>query len=354
MSVQVRLQRSFDDFTLDIEFTAPSQGVTALFGPSGAGKTQTLRAIAGLEKHTGGEVIVNGTVWQKDKAFRPPQKRSVGYVFQEASLFDHLDVAGNIDFGLKRRGGAEAGQRQKLIDLLEIGPLLHRRTHALSGGERQRVALARALVPQPDLLLMDEPLSALDQARKQEIIPYLDTLTRQLRIPALLVSHDHDEVARLADHLVLLEQGRVRGSGPLNDMLTSLDQSLSRDVDAGAVLDGRVVALEATWGLARVNAGGEDLLLPATGLSAGDRVRLQIAARDVSLALQPPHDSSILNILPVQIASMNRDGPLLHVRLTTADGSTLLSRISAKSGTELDLAVGRRLHAQIKGIALLR
>ncbi len=353
MSLQVRLQRSFEDFELAVEFDVPGQGMTALFGASGAGKTLTLRAIAGLDRITSGEVIINGTVWQQDDQFCSPEQRSVGYVFQEASLFDHLDVAGNIDFGLKRRGNADRNERQRLVDLLELGSLLQRRTHTLSGGERQRVALARALAPQPQLLLMDEPLSALDRARKAEIIPYLDVLTRQLNIPVLLVSHDHGEVARLADHLVLISDGKVQGSGPLNDMLTRLDQSLALDADAGAVLEGNVVGLEQQWGLARIEAGGASLLVPAAALKPGDQVRLQIAARDVSLTLQPSGDTSILNILPVRITGLDEEGPLVTVRLGTADGSALLSRISRKSASQLGLQTGLSLQAQVKSIALL-
>ncbi len=353
MSIEIRLQRTLGDFSLDVDFAVPGTGVTALFGPSGAGKTQTLRAVAGLEAIPGGVVIINNQVWQQESQFRPPQQRAVGYVFQEASLFEHLDVAGNIDFGIRRRGKRDAAHRQGLIDLLDLGPLLQRRTTTLSGGERQRVALARALAPQPELLLMDEPLSALDQARKAEIIPYLDALTRQLEIPVLLVSHDHGEVARLASHLVLISKGRVLGSGPLNEMLTRLDQSLALEKDAGAVLEGTVAALEEPWGLAAVDAGGERLLLPANDLSPGDRVRLQIAARDVSLALEPAGNSSILNILPVEITRLAADGPLVNVRLKTTDGSTLLSRISGKSAAELGLEPGMKLHAQVKGIALL-
>jgi len=353
VSLQVRLQRSFEDFELAVEFSVPGQGMTALFGASGAGKTLTLRAIAGLDRVPNGEVIVNGTVWQQGDQFRSPEQRSVGYVFQEASLFDHLDVAGNIDFGLRRRVNINRNERQHLIELLELGPILQRRTHTLSGGERQRVALARALAPQPQLLLMDEPLSALDRARKAEIIPYLDALTRQLEIPVILVSHDHAEVARLADHLVLISDGQVQGSGPLNEMLTRLDQSLALDADAGAVLEGVVLELEQQWGLARIEAGGTNLLVPAAALEPGDQVRLQIAARDVSLVRQPPNDSSILNILPVRIAGLDAHGPLVNVRLTTADGSALLSRISRKSASDLGLQTGMKLHAQVKGIALL-
>mgnify|MGYP001822245254 CR=1 FL=1 len=354
MSVQVELRRSFGDFSLDVQFDAPSRGVTALFGPSGAGKTSILRAVAGLDPRTQGTIRIGKDCWQEnDTLFVQPERRRVGYVFQEPSLFEHLNVAENIDFGLKRNDAAPTAHRDALIRLLALEPLLHRDVRTLSGGERRRIAITRALAPAPRLLLLDEPLAGLDRARKAELLPFLEELVGTLDLPVLLVSHDLDEVARLADHLVLLENGRVVASGRLQDTLARLDLPLAQAEDASAVLSGQVSAVDETWGLAEIVVGESRLQVPAGTLRSGQEVRLRIAARDVSLALDPPVRSSILNILAGTVAQRVDRPPLTQLELTLADGTPLLARVTCKSADHLALQPGVSVYAQIKSVAVL-
>lgn len=353
MSLAVQLHASLGAFTLDVAFEAPARGVTALFGPSGAGKTRTLRAIAGLDRDVFGSVRLGDAVWQDADRFLPVEERRVGYVFQEASLFEHLDVRANIDFGLKRGAGGDPQRRDRLVELLELSPLLDRRVQALSGGERQRVALTRALATSPQLLLMDEPLAALDRERKDELLPYLEALAHELEIPALFVSHDMDEVVRLADHIVLIEDGRVRTEGPLAETLTSLDSPISHSASASSMLEGRVSAVDAAWELAEVDTGPVTLTVPAGPLKPGQSVRLRIAARDVSIALTPAWDSSILNVVPVTITGRRDNGALTLLELALEDSAPLLARVTRRSAEELNLVEGLQAFAQVKSVAVL-
>jgi molybdate transport system ATP-binding protein len=361
--IEARLHLRRPAFTLDVELALPAQGVTALHGPSGCGKTTVLRALAGLER-AGGRVAVGADVWQDDAAgrFVPPHRRPIGYVIQEAALFRHLDVRGNLAYGRKRAGPqARAASLDPVIELLGIASLLARRTGSLSGGERQRVAIARALATQPRLLLMDEPLAALDAARKGEILPYLERLHRELALPIVYVTHAMDEVARLADHLVLLRDGRVLAAGPLVSLLDRTDLPLARQEDAGVVLDAAVEEVDTAYGLARLSFDGGTLWVGAGGTAAGARVRARVLARDVSVAREAPVQTSILNVLPVVLESMQVDGATALLRLAcTAPGSSvarptrLLARITRRSCDVLRLAPGDALHAQIKGVALMR
>ena len=251
----IRLTLARPAFTLEVDLTLPVRGITALFGVSGSGKTTLLRSVAGLERGHNGLVRIDTQVWQDDSQglFLPTWRRPLGYVFQEASLFDHLDVRGNLTYGQRRSGGAGQGiALDQAIELLGIGALLQRRPHQLSGGERQRVAIARALASQPQLLLLDEPLAALDYARRQDILPWLERLRDELHIPMLYVTHAADEVARLADTLVVLDQGRVSASGPVAEVLTRVETPVVLGEDAGALLDGTVQERDARWHLARV------------------------------------------------------------------------------------------------------
>lgn len=354
MTLECRVHASLGAFTLDAEFAAPSTGVTALFGPSGAGKTRILRAVAGLDRDVFGCVRLGGETWQDTDVFLPPERRRIGYVFQEASLFDHLDVAGNIDFGLRRGAGGDPARRDELVALLDLEPLLERRVQSLSGGERQRVALTRALVTDPQLLLLDEPLTALDAPRRQELLPYLDALARHLDIPVLFVSHQLDEVTRLADHLVLIAAGRVQAAGPIGDVLSALEGPLSRDEDASALLEGAVGNIDSTWGLAEVRCGTTRLTLPAGSLRPGQRLRLRIAARDVSIALAPPEQTSILNVLPATIRARSDRDALTLLELALDDDARLLARVTRRSAEQLGLEVGRAVHAQVKSVAVLK
>ncbi len=343
-------------FSLEAAFEAPAQGITGLIGPSGSGKTSLLRCVAGLEAKAAGRLTVNGECWQDSERglFLPPHQRPVGYVFQDAALFPHLNVRGNLEFGWKRVPQQERRQDfDQVVELLGIGPLLDRKPTHLSGGERQRVAMGRALLAAPRLLLMDEPLAALDPASKAEILPYLERLHRELSIPVLYVSHSPDEVARLADHLVLLEQGRVVASGGLHEMLARLDLSLSHGDQAGVVVDTVVGGHDETYHLSWLDFPGGRFSVPQVDCQPGHPKRLRVHARDVSLSLAHHSGTSILNIFPVTVSEIAEDSPAkLLVRLDAA-GAPLLAGITKKSGALLGLKPGMSLYAQVKSVALL-
>jgi molybdate transport system ATP-binding protein len=345
-------------FTLDVEEQLPARGVTALFGHSGSGKTTLLRCIAGLEQAAKGRLSFNGDVWQDAGTWVPTHRRPIGYVFQEASLFPHLSVLGNLRYGQKRSRGEDARQAkfslEHAIELLGIGHLLERRPAALSGGERQRVGMARALAVNPRLLLMDEPLAALDLKRKQEILPYLERLHDDLEIPVLYVSHAPDEVARLADHLVVMDAGRVVASGPLNEILSRLDLPIRLGEDAGVVLDGQVAERDERWHLLRVACCGASLWVRDNGAAVGDHARIRILARDVSIAHEPKTGTSILNTLPARVASVGEDShPALALVKLHVAGSPVLARLTRRSAEELGLRPDLDVWIQIKAVALL-
>lgn len=354
--IRAKLRIERRDFRLDVDLNLPGRGVTALFGHSGSGKTTCLRAMAGLERAPDGYFAIGDEVWQDEARghFLPPHQRALGVVFQEASLFPHLSVRGNMEFGQKR--GATVALRTSLpemADMLGIAHLLDRSPGQLSGGERQRVAIARALLAGPKILLMDEPLAALDLKRKQEILPYLERLHRELAIPVIYVSHAPDEVARLADHLVLLDEGRVVASGSLNDVLSRIDLPAAFADDAGVVIEATVAAHE-TDGLTRLEFPGGAIYVTRCPAPVGSWVRCRIHARDVSLALVPQVQTSILNCvgaIVVDLAPTDTPGHVL-VRLDVA-GEPLLARITQRSASRLDIRPGLALRAQIKAVALL-
>jgi len=354
--IHARLRLARPDFALDVNLQLPGQGVTALFGPSGCGKTSCLRAIAGLDRAQG-QVQVNGETWQDDASghWLPTHRRALGYVFQEASLFTHLDVRRNMEYGLRRQPPVR--QRVSLdqaVELLGLGALLTRLPHTLSGGERQRVAIARALAASPRLLLMDEPLAALDAARKAEVMPYLERLQRSLDIPVLYVSHSPDEVARLASHLVLLQAGRVTAQGPTAELMARLDLPLAHGDAAATLVQGRVLAHDAQDHLLTVGFKGARIhLVSSRPRTEGESVRLRVLARDVSLARTRARDSSILNLLPVRITQLADEGPGQVLVALDMAGTTLLARITRRSCRTLALAVGDVVYAQVKGVALV-
>ena len=355
--INARLHLAHPGFTLDVDLQLPGRGVTALFGPSGCGKTTCLRAIAGLTRAQPGRVEVNGDIWQDDaqRIWRATHERGLGYVFQEASLFDHLSVRGNIAYGQKRTPPARrAVALEQAVELLGIGPLMERKPPALSGGERQRVAMARALATSPRLLLMDEPLAALDAQRKAEVLPYLETLHRALDIPVLYVSHAIDEVARLAETMVLMQAGRALAQGPTSELIARLDLPLAHGDTAATVIEGRVAQHDAHDHVTTVAFGGGQLLLVSPGAHAvGDPVRLRIQARDVSLALAPPQGTSILNILPATVVQLAQDSPGQLMVALDAGTARLLARVTQRSATALALAPGKAVYAQVKGIAIV-
>ena len=384
--IAARLRLPRRDFTLDVDLQLPGQGITALFGPSGCGKTTVLRAIAGLER-AAGRVALGSAVWQDDarRCFLPTHQRPLGYVIQEAALFPHLSVRANLDYGRRRasadarpgRGGAaQAFGLDAAVQLLGIGALMDRRPATLSGGERQRVAIARALATAPQLLLMDEPLAALDAQRKAEILPYLERLHRALALPIVYVTHAMEEVARLADHLVLMDAGRVLAAGPLGELLARPDLPLSRLDEASVVIHARVDRHDSAYGLTRVAFDAGALWVGETAAAPGEAVRARVLARDVSVARQRPHETSVLNVLPVVLDSLQADHSTALLRLrvgTVAEtgagvgagtdaGDTgpgaqapvwLLARITRRSAEALALQPGDALFAQIKGVALM-
>jgi len=347
-----RLERG--DFVLDVDLVIPSTGISAVFGPSGCGKTTLLRAIAGLERCPGGHLRVGDMLWQDGNHFVPPHRRTLGYVFQEASLFSHLNVRRNLEYGLKRVPlPARKVSLGKAIDLLGIGRLLERLPGQLSGGERQRVAIARALAVSPGILLMDEPLAALDIARKQEIMPYLESLHDELDIPVIYVSHSPDEVARLADQLLLLESGRLRAAGPTGEMLTRLDLPLAHGDDAAALIEARVAGHDESFDLTYLDFPGGRFTVARKLLTIGHPVRLRVAARDVSLTLEHQSNTSILNIFPSIVDEITPEGGAkVMVRLLVGD-APVLSSVTRKSAALLALEKGKAVFAQVKSVALL-
>jgi molybdate transport system ATP-binding protein len=319
----------------------------------------TLRCVAGLNRLPG-RLVVAGETWQDEERFRAPHERPIGYVFQEASLFPHLSVRGNLRYGHRRAlksGAPEEIRFDDVVKLLGIAPLLDRATGALSGGERQRVALGRALLAQPRLLLMDEPLSALDRMTKEEIFPYFEALRATLSIPVLYVSHDIAEIERLADHLVLLDAGRVVASGPLSALLTDSRLPIARSAYAATVLEARVGTFDPDDGLTALAIDGETLLVPRRVGEAGTMHRVRIAATDVSLAVQRPSQTTIVNILPVRVNEIDPlDEAQVNVVLTIGhrpDGPKLLVRITRRAQRRLGFVPGQDVYAQIKGVSLV-
>lgn len=352
--IHARFQLDWPGFKLDVDLTLPGRGVTALFGPSGSGKTTLLRCIAGLERTQQGFLSFKGNIWQDKDHWLPTHRRPLGYVFQEASLFPHLTVAGNLNYGAKRSAASQAFQLDQVLNLLAITHLLDRKPDGLSGGERQRVAIARALAVSPEILLMDEPLAALDHQRKQEILPYLDRLHDELEIPILYVSHSPDEVARLADYIVAMDNGKVVAHGGLSETLTRLDLPIRLGEDAGAVIDVVVGEVDSQWHLARLDFDGGSLWTPDRGLPIGRSARVRVLARDVSLANGQPVSSSIQNLLTghvVEIADDNHPGlALIRVQV----GSIfLLARLTKRAINTLGLAPGSNVWVQVKSVALL-
>ncbi len=345
-------------FTLDAAFDAPLSGITALFGPSGSGKTSVLRCVAGLTR-LGGCLRVGDQVWQDDASgvFLPPHRRRVGYVFQEASLFAHLDVRRNLLYGARRaRGDVTRLDFDQVVELLGVGALLDRAPQALSGGERQRVAIGRALLSQPRLLLMDEPLHALDRAAREELLPYLRRLHETLGLPVLYVSHDVAEVAQLADRIVVLAEGRATAAGAVASILERLDlQPATGRFEAGVVLTARVTGQDERFRLTRLDHHGQAFSIPLVDAAPGEQVRLRIRARDVALARERPQGISIRNILSGTVAEIVEEADTAYAEtLVDIGGGRLRARVTREAIADLDLAVGTPVFALVKSISFDR
>lgn len=344
-----------DSFSLSINAAVPAKGITAIFGHSGSGKTTLLRCIAGLEPSAKGQLQIAGDTWQDDNYFMPTHKRSLGYVFQEASLFEHLTAKGNLDFAIKRADKPfDQALYQKVLMIMGIEGLLARYPSQLSGGERQRVAIARALLIQPQILLMDEPLAALDLARKQEILPYLEKLRDNIDIPILYVSHAMDEVARLADHTLMLEKGQLIAQGEVSQVFSRLDLPGQFQQDTGVIIKAQVLEKDEQWHLMRVAFSGGDLWLKDSGESVSQTVRVRVLARDISLALSAQQDSSILNRLQASVIEIKEDNneALALVRLQVGE-EFLLARLTRRSLANLQITVGKQVWAQVKSVAIV-
>ena len=352
--LSVRLRHKFEGFVLDAAFEAPA-GLTVLFGPSGSGKTTVVNAVAGLLRPQSGRIAVGADVLTDSARglWLPPHRRGVGYVFQDARLFPHLTVGQNLLYGhwFAARGRDRPADLGDVVDLLGIGHLLGRRPAALSGGERQRVALGRALLSHPRLLLMDEPLAALDQARKDDILPHLERLRDHAGLPILYVSHATAEVARLATHVVVLAGGTVAAAGPVGEVLSdpALAPLLGQD-QTGAVLTARIAAQEPD-GLTRLATAAGALFVPAVAAPPGTLLRLRILAQDVMIATGDLHGISALNVIPARIRDLTASPGGVLVRLDAGD-QAILSRITARSATALGLAPGMPVQAVLKAVSV--
>jgi molybdate transport system ATP-binding protein len=355
VSLALDIDWSRPDFQLTVDCEFPASGITALFGRSGSGKTTLLRCVAGLEHAPHACVHFNGDVWQDDQHFVPAHQRPLGYVFQESSLFAHLDARGNLEYGLKR---VPAAQRRigfdQAVQFMGLESLLAHRANELSGGQRQRVAIARALLTSPQLLLLDEPLTNLDLASRAEILPHLERLHDELSIPIVYVSHEISEVMRIADHIALIDAGRMQAFGPIDQLLTRPDLPLAHLEAAGSIFEGVIDEHDAHYHLSYVAIAAGHLAISQRAAAPGKRVRVRIDARDVSLALEPPQQSSITNILPGRVIDVTEDrDPAQRLVRLEVGGRPLLARVTGRSVAQLGIVPGMALYAQVKSVALM-
>jgi molybdate transport system ATP-binding protein len=343
------------NFSLNVEFQLASRGVVALFGRSGCGKSTVVNIIAGLLDPDAGRIELDDAVLLDTQQHikMPPERRRLGYVFQDARLFPHLSVAANLRYARKRAQGPAYVTLEDVSRMLALEPLMNRRTHQLSGGERQRVAIGRALLAQPRLLLLDEPLAALDGARREEVLPYLETLRDQLSIPMVYVTHDFAEVLRLATHLVLMEAGHVVAQGPLAEMsLNPQLRALIGPDEVGAIIDGVVVAIDAQSTLAKVRVGAGELNVQADGLTVGTALRVQLLARDIIVSTEPPHKLSVRNSIAGTVTAVQRDDANTDLITLDIGGSYLMARITRSATQELALSPGAKAWALVKTVSL--
>lgn len=350
---------TFESFNLNIDLTLPLQGVNAIFGHSGSGKTTLLRCIAGLQKTSNARLVVNGNVWQDEKKFLPVHRRPMAYVFQDARLFPHLDVRGNLNFAATRAATKKADlfssdlSFEKIIHMFDIELLLDRHPEKLSGGEKQRVAIARALLAAPELLLMDEPLASLDDERKQEIIPFLERLRNDFNIPVIYVSHSVNEVVRLADNVVILKNGAVISQGSPTEVLNQRGVNNSED-GLGIIVEGKVVDHNQQWKLANIEFDGTTLAVQDCHYDIGQTLRLRIKAKDISITLTQHQDTSILNVLSAQVVKIQDHSEGFALIELLVNRTILIAKITQRSVFLLELVEGKNVWIQIKSVALVR
>ena len=353
--LQMRYALARQRFALDIDLALPMRGIIGMFGVSGAGKTTLLRCIAGLERPQAAFLAVDDDVWDdaRNGYVRPVRDREVGYVFQEPRLFAHLDVRGNLEYGRKRAGThGHAPSLDSVVDLLGLGDLLQQSPAELSGGEAQRVAIGRALLRAPRLILMDEPLASLDAGRKAEILPFLDRLHAESSTPIIYVSHNIDEVCRLCDYLVVIDDGQVSASGELREMLVRMDVPQLSGDEAGSVIVGEVASYDAEYDLTGIAFSGGQLRVPGHHGDPGKPLRLRVRANDISLCREPPGQTTILNVLDATIDEVQEvRGASRLLRLKVGD-EFLLARVTRRSCAELGLQPEDAVTAQIKAVAV--
>lgn len=350
-----RISFKREDFSLQTEFEIPAHGVLGIIGRSGSGKTTLLRCIAGLEREVQGNITLNGQYWLSAKYSMPTHQRNLGYVFQDSRLFPHKTVEENLDYGVRRCRVAATGNAvdsKYLLELLAISHLLKRKPHELSGGEKQRVAIARALLKNPDVLLMDEPMASLDDAHKREILPYLEKLHDELKIPILYVSHSLEEVSRLCDRVLVIEEGSIVFAGDINTALVDASSPLSRASNAAAMLECIVVKQDNDYKTSTVQTSSGNRFIIQGIMKAGRKVRMLIRASDVSLCLDKPEGTSILNVIAGEVKDIDVDKDLRATLRIDCGGDQLLARITSLSLGKLKLSVGKKVYAQIKAISI--
>jgi molybdate transport system ATP-binding protein len=353
MKLELDCRHPMGSLDLTVNTAIPLDRITGLFGPSGAGKTTLLRIIAGLEPGSTGRVRFDDAVWQSDspRVFVPPHRRRIGYVFQDMRLFSHLSVQSNIRYGLKRR--QETIKYDDVVEALDLAPLLSRKPVSLSGGEQQRVAIGRALLSQPCLLLMDEPVSALDLPRRKEVLRYLQRLPEIFQVPIIYVTHAIEEIAQLAHSVIVLSRGEVVKNGTVTEVFGDTDLSgLMGHIGAESLLVGTVMEHDPQFHHSVVKVGDQQIVIPGTGRKTGSTVRLQIHARDVSIALKRPEQISIRNILKVTVTGLTDkpDSAYIEVQLDL-NGNRLRSLLTRFAVKDLDLQVGQSVYALIKGVS---
>ncbi len=354
MGLSLDISLELADFSLNVAHKFPEQGITAIFGASGAGKSTLFRIIAGLETRATGRVAFGEEIWQAGRKSLPAAKRGAGLVFQEARLFEHLSVEDNLKFAAKR---SRSSQFDTVVKTLDLRPLLARKTTALSGGERQRVAIGRTLLSAPRLLLMDEPLAALDHSRKARLLPYIARLPEAFNLPILYITHSVEEVTRLADRMLVLSKGQVLAAGAVSATLARLDiAEASGKFEAGSVVHAQVIAQDERFHLTELRVAGQSMSMPASDVAIGAELRLRIRARDVAIALQKPAGVSIRNILGGVIEEIieEPDTAFAEVLINIGTGQHLRARLTRASVFELELAVGRKVFALIKSVSFDR